>query len=159
MFLALGFGSLFVFGSGIYYVEVAAATKSMLEGTRVPYRSAASIADSPFIALLDGLPGFRSAEVKPPPREYLQEQADARGLDAELLNRIAFCESQWRMVNNRQSTAFGYFQIVDGTEQLTPEYREGLSKTDPYVNIDMALSLYEKYGTAPWHASRHCWLQ
>jgi hypothetical protein len=61
------------------------------------------------------------------------------------------------MVQNKKSTAYGYFQILDGTERLTPQYRAGLRKTDPYVNIDMAIFLYGKYGTIPWMESRICW--
>lgn len=91
------------------------------------------------------------------PRAYLRERAQAEGIDTEILERIAWCESHWRMVANKRSSAYGYFQILDATEKTTPQYKQGLRKFDPFVNIDMAISLYKKRGTSPWNESKACW--
>ena len=90
------------------------------------------------------------------PRAYLYEQAAERNLDARLLDRIAFCESNWRMVRSKQSSAYGFFQIIDATEASTPQYKAGQRKFDPYTNVDMALYLFERYGSSPWVESRAC---
>ena len=92
-----------------------------------------------------------------PPREYLAAECEKLGYDCLLLDTIAFCESRWHMVKNSSSSAFGYFQIIDGTEQTTPQYADGQRKYDPYTNIDMALYLYGKRGSNPWNESRGCW--
>ena len=93
----------------------------------------------------------------PPPREYLAQQCQALGCDALMLDTIAFCESSWRMVKNSHSSAYGYFQIIDGTEKTTPQYKDGERKFDPYTNIDMGIYLYQTRGTNPWNESRPCW--
>lgn len=93
----------------------------------------------------------------PPPREYLAQKCQEQGCDFALLDSIVFCESTWRMVPNARSSAYGYFQIIDGTEKTTPQYKAGERKFDPYTNIDMGLYLYESRGTNPWNESRHCW--
>jgi hypothetical protein len=61
------------------------------------------------------------------------------------------------MVKNATSSAYGYFQIIDGTERTTPQYALGRRKFDPYTNIDMGLYLYETRGTNPWNESKGCW--
>jgi hypothetical protein len=91
------------------------------------------------------------------PREYLTLQAEAYDLNPELLHRIVECESKWKMVQNKKSSAFGYFQILDRTERSTPQYKAGYSKTDPYVNIDMGVYLFSRYGSQPWNESKPCW--
>ncbi len=91
------------------------------------------------------------------PREYLYEQCKEPTCNALLLDKIATCESQWRMVKNSVSTAYGYFQILDGTERTTPQWAEGRRKFDPYVNVDMAIYLFETRGSNPWNESKHCW--
>ena len=143
--------------STLYYVHVSAATAPFLEGRLVTKESIAAMASTTNV-------GFDLADatdvgvpIKPFPRAYLRAQAGEKGFDPDLLERIAHCESNWRMVKNQKSTAVGFFQILDGTERLTPQYKNGLSKEDPYVNIDMALALYAKYGAIPWYESRECW--
>lgn len=91
------------------------------------------------------------------PREYLYQRASEKNLDFRLLERIAFCESNWRMVKSSQSSAYGFFQIIDATERSTPQYKEGERKFDPFTNIDMAVYLFERYGSTPWTESRPCW--
>jgi soluble lytic murein transglycosylase-like protein len=91
------------------------------------------------------------------PREYLYQQAEAKGLDARLLDRIAHCESNWRMVSNSGSSAYGFFQIIDATEKSTPQFKAGSRKFDPFTNIDMAVYLFERYGAFPWTESQGCW--
>ena len=93
----------------------------------------------------------------PPPREYLAPRCAEVGCDALMLDTIAFCESSWRMVKNDHSSAYGYFQIIDGTERTTPQYQMGERKFDPYTNIDMGIYLYQTRGTNPWNESRGCW--
>ncbi len=162
MFVSLAIGSMGVLGSMFYYIGIAEATRPILDPEPVT-TSVTTVDDGEGGVFSDLVNDLRRQEGLPmqlsptPPREYLRRQVEAKGYDVDLFNRIVFCESKWRMVPNKQSTAFGYFQILDGTEKLTPQYRAGLRKTDPYVNIDMAISLYEKYGTIPWTESQGCW--
>ncbi|MBD3251458.1 transglycosylase SLT domain-containing protein [Candidatus Uhrbacteria bacterium] len=154
MFLSLLAGTISVGISALHFVQVDAAMQPQLEAASVPMRDAASMIDTPFVVPLEGTD---RAVIKVPPKEYLKIRTEELGYDHALLYRIASCESGWRMVKNRRSTAYGYFQIIDGTERMTPQYKSGRRKTDPYTNIEMALYLYGKQGTIPWLASRHCW--
>lgn len=163
MFLSLAVGTVGVFASMAYYIHIARATEPYLF-QRTSGRASAEMAmnsvDGSLVGLIQGLEEQRTdAGGMMPilPREYLRIRTESLELDTDLLNRIAYCESHWRMVQNKKSTAFGYFQILDGTELLTPQYQKGLRKTDPYVNIDMAIWLYQRYGTAPWVESQSCW--
>lgn len=91
------------------------------------------------------------------PRDYLRQQCVEPECDFWLLDKIAECESNWRMVKNGRSSAYGFFQILDSTERTTPQWQAGESKYDPYSNIDMAIHLYETRGWQPWYPSKHCW--
>jgi len=92
------------------------------------------------------------------PRQYLKHRTNELGYSHHLLNAIITCESQWRMVQNEAgSSAFGYFQILDKTETDTPQFQRGQRKFDPFVNIEMGIYLYSRYGTSPWLESKHCW--
>lgn len=91
------------------------------------------------------------------PQEYLVDLCLESSCDAVLLDAIITCESQWRMVQNSVSSAYGYFQILDSTEATTPQYSEGKRKFDPYSNLEMGVYLYNRWGTSPWNESKHCW--
>lgn len=91
------------------------------------------------------------------PRAYLREECTEPDCDFWLLDNIAECESKWEMVQNKTSSAFGFFQIIDGTEATTPQFKEGQSKADPNSNIDMGIYLYQSRGWYPWNESRGCW--
>lgn len=94
----------------------------------------------------------------PEPREYLRQGCEKlKNCDFALLDAIIECESNWRMVKNATSSAYGYFQIIDATERTTPQYKQGERKFDAYTNIDMGLYLYSRYGSSPWNESRKCW--
>ncbi len=95
--------------------------------------------------------------IPPDPKDYLAEKCQAPDCDYDLLNSIITCESQWRMVKNSQSSAYGYFQIIDSTERTTPQYQSGQTKFDPYANIDMGIYLYDRHGASPWYSSQACW--
>lgn len=159
MFISLAVGTASVFASLFYYIQIAEATRPILEARAVALGTETLLpSDSPFLGMVYDLERQDIASsIKPTPKGYLRVRAEEEGVDADLLNRIATCESRWHMVQNKKSTAFGYFQILDGTEKLTPQYREGLRKDDPYVNIDMAIFLFKKYGTLPWTESMPCW--
>lgn len=91
------------------------------------------------------------------PREYLWHIAPKL---APVLDRVARCESGWKMIPNSggSSTAYGYFQILDGTARLTPQHAAGGSKRDPYTNVEMAVWLAERDGVyAHWFPSYDCW--
>lgn len=160
MFVSLAVGTAGVFASGFYYIHVAEATRPFLEAQFVEPVVASALPDSsPFVSVVRDLEETEKTTtvIKPPPREYLRIRSGEYGYDGNLLNDIAYCESKWRMVPNSKSTAFGYFQILDGTERMTPQYALGMRKDDPYANIDMALWLYGKFGTLPWLESKGCW--
>ncbi len=99
----------------------------------------------------------RFAQASTTPKQYLWAQTQERNLPHDLLYEIIDCESNWRMQKNNTSSAYGFFQILDRTESYTPQFQAGLRKTDPFVNIDMGLYLYETYGSSPWLESRKCW--
>ncbi|MFA5130023.1 MAG: hypothetical protein WC477_03845 [Patescibacteria group bacterium] len=156
MFISLAIGSVAVFGSMFYYIHVAKATAPILEAPSVEL--SAGLMQEPLAQTVRDLESQRVGMGLVPPREYLRVRAEQHGYDYDLLNKIAYCESKWRMIHNAKSSAFGYFQILDGTEKLTPQYAAGLSKEDAYANIDMAIFLYGKYGTIPWMESQPCWV-
>lgn len=111
-------------------------------------------------AAIVGVTGLSASAAEPEPltpREYLREQCQSPDCDFLLLDTIIDCESGWQMVKNRRSSAYGYFQILDSTEATTPQYKGGLRKHDPYINLDMGLYLYETRGSNPWNASKGCW--
>jgi len=93
------------------------------------------------------------------PKEHLYEQCALaeHDCDAVLLDAIASCESQWRMVPNAGSSAYGYYQILDSTERTTPQYKAGERKYNPYTNVDMAIYLFDTRGSNPWNESKGCW--
>lgn len=92
------------------------------------------------------------------PRQWLNLIGARTERDAKLLDKIAQCESGWKMVKNSTSSAFGYFQIIDSTERGTPQYKQGERKSDPMTNIEMALYLYyDAGGQAHWNESKGCW--
>jgi hypothetical protein len=163
MFLSLAIGTVGVFASMAYYIHIAHATEPFLfqdASGRMTAETALRSVDGTFTGLIQDLEKQRTnagGALPILPKEYLRLRAEQVGVGYELLNHIAYCESHWRMVQNKKSTAFGYYQILDGTERLTPQYRQGLRKTDPYVNIDMAIWLFQKYGTTPWVESQSCW--
>jgi len=103
---------------------------------------------------------FRQTSVivyQPSPRAYLASICQQPDCDFDLLDSIAWCESKWKMVQNSISSAYGYFQIIDGTEATTPQYQEGKSKYNAYDNVDMGVFLYQRDGINPWLESRACW--
>lgn len=91
------------------------------------------------------------------PRTYLAKQCKAPDCDFSFLDNVAWCESKWQMVPNASSSAFGYFQILEGTEQTTDTWKNGGSRMKPRDNIKMGIELYERDGIFPWLESRPCW--
>jgi soluble lytic murein transglycosylase-like protein len=76
-----------------------------------------------------------------------------------VLSKIAFCESSNNnLATNPNSTAKGKYQIIDGTRELVEKHT---GKTYDLFNeedsLEVALWLYERYGTKPWKASEACW--
>lgn len=77
----------------------------------------------------------------------------------EILYKILECESMGdKEATNPHSTATGIFQILKGTEELC-EKHIGVELDMTNVNDSWlcALWLYDRYGTQPWNASKHCW--
>ncbi len=91
------------------------------------------------------------------PRDYLREKCVEPDCDFWMMDKIAECESGWTMVKNSSSSAYGFYQILDSTERTTPQWKEGMSKYDPYANIEMGVFLFESRGWQPWYPSRSCW--
>lgn len=159
MFLSLIAGTVMVAGSLLYEHAVSAQTRDILMPPSSAREYVLSHNAEPLNSMLLDLENqdVSAMTLMPFPREYLKLRAEEEGLNYPLLDRIAYCESKWRMVKNARSSAYGYFQIVDGTERLTAAFKDGDRKEDPYANIDMAIHLYQKYGTIPWESSRSCW--
>lgn len=75
---------------------------------------------------------------------------------------IAQCESglqQYKndgtLVTNPSSGAFGMFQDLPSHKRLATKM--GLDLTDTVEHIQYNIWLYNKYGSAPWLASKPCW--
>ena len=92
-------------------------------------------------------------------RSVIVSYAGRFGVPADIMVRIAECESKIRMVWNYRHeenpdyfTAFGIFQTVAGHEKTY-----NLSRLTPEGNIEIAMRLYLDEGTAPWNSSRSCW--
>lgn len=149
-----------VAASVLHYRTVEAKTRPLFHATVVTRGYILANDIQPFSTLIDEL-AFQDEPPAPEvlPREYLKIRAEEEGANYNVLNRIAMCESKWRMVGNSESTAYGYFQILEGTEKFTPEYKQGRRRHDPYANIDMAIFLYKADGTEPWKESEPCWSQ
>lgn len=91
------------------------------------------------------------------PREHLRLLAEEKKLNLKLLNKIVACESSWRMADITSSSAYGYFQIIDSTEKITPQFQEGKRKFDSLANIEMGVYLFDRFGAFPWYESKPCW--
>lgn len=102
-------------------------------------------------------PVIEIVAAQPTPIEYLYAKCQAPDCNPELLDAIATCESQWRMIQNSASSAYGYFQILDSTERTTPQWKAGKRKYDPYTSVDMGIYLFETRGSNPWNESKPCW--
>jgi hypothetical protein len=81
-----------------------------------------------------------------------------------VLQKIAWCESENRQFNKDGSVYRGEINPKDiGTYQISETYWLDISNQLGYNiyteegNKQMALYIYEKYGTQPWSASKHCW--
>jgi hypothetical protein len=87
---------------------------------------------------------------------YLYEQA---GEYADVLAKIAWCESMWFNVQSQvqqdygTELSFGIFQLSVIHHDITVE-----QALDPYFSIDYAIELYKKEGEKPWYGYRngHC---
>lgn len=97
-----------------------------------------------------------------PPRNKKEEVVEAYQ-DVPILIAIARCESNFRQFNNEgkplknpNSSATGVMQIMASLHEQTA--RElGYDINETAGNLQYARYLYEKQGTEPWNASRHCW--
>lgn len=95
------------------------------------------------------------------PRQKLHLTMGLSELESDLLDRVATCESGWKMVPNSDgSSAYGYFQIIASTERMTPQYSAGGDRHNPNDNVEMAVWLYkEGGGIEHWYPSEGCWSQ
>lgn len=95
-------------------------------------------------------------------KDYIEDiirlKSEKAGLNADLMARIAYCESGFQQIWNYKHsenpnywTAFGVFQIVKGNE-----IKYGINRTTLDGNIDLAIRLYLDQGLKPWTASRGC---
>lgn len=92
------------------------------------------------------------------PRQYLYLFNDPR--TAKKIDKIAWCESRWEMVQNKSSSAFGYCQFLTSTWKTTLN-RMGIEnstelRTDPFMNVDACVWLYEHDGIRHWLESQDC---
>lgn len=94
--------------------------------------------------------------------DYTRYFAQAGGLDADLVIRIAYCESGYRPeARNKMSTASGIFQFIASTWVST---RDDMGRDNSLdlrfnakENIDTALYKLKNGGIRAWAASKHCW--
>ena len=84
--------------------------------------------------------------------DQIRTIAKERNFDAELLTRIAFCESSFNpKATNGTSSATGLFQILD-MHGLTVEER-----MDVEISTNWAINKINGGGLNAWNASKHCW--
>ncbi|MBI2023559.1 hypothetical protein HYT01_03295 [Candidatus Giovannonibacteria bacterium] len=113
-------------------------------------------------------PGLPSAEASEPAPKVIKAEvpktASGKIKLPEILEKIAFCESGGRQVDDKGRVIIGAINKSDiGKYQINKEYWLALAEDlghDIYTeegNLAMALVLYEKYGTAPWKSSEKCW--
>ena len=76
--------------------------------------------------------------------------------DADLLNRISWCESEWEPLARGYNKRNGKVWSVDiGPMQINSYYHGVID--DPFENIAYGISLYQKNGTRDWLSSKSCW--
>jgi hypothetical protein len=75
---------------------------------------------------------------------------------------IAQCESGLQqyydngtLVTNPESGAMGVFQTLPFHQKLATKM--GLDLTDTVGNMEYGIWLYNRFGSAPWLASKDCW--
>lgn len=108
-------------------------------------------------------PVVAQAVVMPAPKsveEYVREQFK----DAPVMIDIARCESRFRqfdshgkVLKNPTSSAMGVFQIMASLHAEGAKKNLGHDIYSLEGNAAYARHLYEKQGTKPWNASKHCW--
>jgi hypothetical protein len=94
------------------------------------------------------------------PRQYLYLIAADDYITARKIDKIAICESDWKMVKNSTSSAYGFCQFLTGTWRTTM-LRMGIEngdllRTDPFTNVDACVWLYEQDGIRHWLESQNC---
>ncbi|MDP3934617.1 MAG: hypothetical protein Q8Q46_00095 [Candidatus Giovannonibacteria bacterium] len=81
----------------------------------------------------------------------------------EMLKKIAACESQSRHFDDNGNVLVGANRYDIGKYQINAIYWQSLAEKlgyDIYTeegNKAMAMELYRRYGTGPWHWSKKCW--
>ncbi|KKT29965.1 hypothetical protein A3G55_03340 [Candidatus Giovannonibacteria bacterium RIFCSPLOWO2_12_FULL_44_25] len=88
----------------------------------------------------------------------------AQSAAPEILEKIAFCESQGRHFDENGKVLIGGINKHDiGKYQINSLYWRELAERLGYDieaeegNEAMAIELYRRYGTAPWKWSKKCW--
>lgn len=101
-----------------------------------------------------GMPASQSVE------EYVREYFK----DAPVMVDIARCESRFRQfgkdghaIKNPTSSATGTFQVMASIHADFAQDKLGLDIYSLEGNAAYARYLYDKQGTVPWNASKHCW--
>ena len=81
----------------------------------------------------------------------------------EVLNRIAYCESRDRQYDENGDVVRGVNPHDLGRYQINITHwgdeakKQGFDLHTEEGNEAMALYLYRKFGTKPWHWSQKCW--
>lgn len=82
--------------------------------------------------------------------------AQKYGVNADLMLRIARCESGLRPNAHNASGASGLFQFLPSTFANSPQAQAGGSIMDAQANAEAA-AYKLKWGTTPWISSQYCW--
>ncbi len=99
--------------------------------------------------------------------ELIQKESKEYGVDANLAQAIAFCESNHRQFTDDDGTVLrgvhnpldvGIFQINE-KYHLKASQELGLDIYSTEGNIDYALQLMSREGARHWKASQPCWSQ
>jgi len=115
------------------------------------------------VKLASAAPVTSSVAVATVPRSEIEALVREYFSDAPVMVQIARCESGFRQFNgngvvlkNPTSSAKGIFQIMESLHTRTAA-NLGHDILTIEGNLGYARHLYEKEGTRPWNASKHCW--
>ena len=88
--------------------------------------------------------------------ELIRYHAQLNQVDVDLALRIARAESQFKILaTNKNSTAKGLFQILDGTAK---HFKCSGSMLEAEANITCAMKIMSQSGYHHWNASARGWL-
>ncbi len=113
------------------------------------------------IALTPLQVGGATVKTIAPPNQPIEQET--KQIVPPLLEKIALCESSNNpLATNKKSSAKGLYQFLDSSwkfygNQLWHEDIINKNVFDPEDSKELAVFVFEKYGSRPWSESSGCW--